>query len=172
MNKMTAAHKRLPFDTWLNVKNLGNGEETQVRINDRGPFVKGRIIDLSRSAAGKIGMMNAGTARVRLTLIRPPSQRTREASGQRGQARQPASGNRGERFDIQVGVFANRANAQAFAERVSKWGHQTDVERYVQGGTARYRVLVIGGRLSQANSRMKKLKVQGIDGILRPRSGR
>ena len=53
MNKLTAAHKRLPFDSWLRVKNLSNGKTTQVRITDRGPFVGKRIIDLSKAAAGR-----------------------------------------------------------------------------------------------------------------------
>ncbi len=171
MDKMTAAHKRLPFDTWVSVRNLVNGRETEVRINDRGPFVKGRIIDLSRTAATRIGMISAGTARVRLTVIRPPGQRARDASGQRGQPRQPASGKQQDQFDIQVGVFSNRANAQGLARRVSKRGHATNVEQFSQAGAPRYRVVVIGGRLSQARARMKKLKVQGIDGILRPRRG-
>ncbi len=171
MDKMTAAHKRLPFDTWVKVKNLANGMETRVRINDRGPFVGKRIIDLSRAAAAQIRMINAGTARVRLTVVRPPGRGAREASGQRGLARQPASARARGQFDIQIGVFANRANAQALAERVSKWGHRTDVQPYSQAGVSRYRVVVIGGRRSQANTRMKKLKIQGIDGILRPRGG-
>ena len=82
MNKMTAAHKRLPFETWLKVENLANGRSTQVRVNDRGPFVGKRIIDLSRAAAADIQMIGTGTARVRLTVIRPPGRQARAASGQ------------------------------------------------------------------------------------------
>jgi rare lipoprotein A len=65
-NKLTAAHKTLPFGTVVKVKNLGNGQTVKVRINDRGPFVKGRIIDLSEKAAKKINMRQQGVAEVRL----------------------------------------------------------------------------------------------------------
>ena len=66
MNDMTAAHKTLPFGTRVRVTNLGNGKSVTVRINDRGPFVKGRVIDLSLAAAKKLDMVNAGLAQVRL----------------------------------------------------------------------------------------------------------
>ena len=64
----TAAHLTLPFDTRVKVTNLDNGKSVWVRINDRGPYAEGRIIDLSRGAARKIGMREAGTARVRLEV--------------------------------------------------------------------------------------------------------
>jgi rare lipoprotein A len=65
----TAAHKSLPFGTQVGVTNLRNGRYVVVRINDRGPYVKGRIIDLSKAAARKIGIGHAGVARVKLELI-------------------------------------------------------------------------------------------------------
>ncbi|MEO8048971.1 MAG: septal ring lytic transglycosylase RlpA family protein [Acidobacteriota bacterium] len=73
MRQLTAAHPRLPFQTWVEVTNLSNGKQVDVRINDRGPFVKGRIVDLSQAAARDIDMLRAGTARVRLKVILPPS---------------------------------------------------------------------------------------------------
>ncbi len=73
MWQLTAAHRRLPFQTWVEVTNLSNGKQVDVRINDRGPFVKGRIVDLSQAAARDIDMLRAGTARVRLKVIPPPS---------------------------------------------------------------------------------------------------
>jgi rare lipoprotein A len=66
----TAAHRTLPFGTRVRVTNLANGESVVVRINDRGPFKRGRIIDLSLGAARKIGMVGTGTARVRVEVIR------------------------------------------------------------------------------------------------------
>jgi rare lipoprotein A len=69
MYTMTAAHRALPFNTRVLVTNLDNGKEVEVRINDRGPFIKGRIIDLSYGAARKIGMVGPGTARVRLEVM-------------------------------------------------------------------------------------------------------
>lgn len=69
MYEFTAAHRTLPFNTVLNVRNKINGLSVQVRINDRGPFAKNRIIDLSKSAAAKIKMIGAGTANVEIFLI-------------------------------------------------------------------------------------------------------
>jgi len=65
-NALTAAHRSLPFGTKVLVENLSNGRSVVVRINDRGPFAGGRIIDLSKAAAAQIGMINAGTAKVRV----------------------------------------------------------------------------------------------------------
>jgi rare lipoprotein A len=69
MGNLTAAHPSLPFGTWVRVTNLRNGKDVIVRINDRGPFVKGRIIDLSISAAKEIGLIKTGTARVKLEAL-------------------------------------------------------------------------------------------------------
>src|SRR3954471_22632817 len=65
--KKTAAHRTLPFGTKVTVKNLSNGKTVKVRINDRGPFVKGRMIDLSKKAAKKIDIVNAGVANVEIS---------------------------------------------------------------------------------------------------------
>ena len=72
MYAYTAAHKTLPLGTYVRVINLENGKSVVVRINDRGPFKKGRIIDLSYAAAKKIGMIEKGTARVRLEILSKP----------------------------------------------------------------------------------------------------
>jgi len=66
---MTAAHRSLPFGTIVEVKNLRNGKSARLRINDRGPFVGGRIIDVSRGGARRLGLMGSGTARVRVTSV-------------------------------------------------------------------------------------------------------
>jgi rare lipoprotein A len=72
MRALTAAHRTLPFDTWVEVTNLTNGKQVSVRVNDRGPFVDGRIIDLSMAAADQIDMVRAGIAQVKLKVIRAP----------------------------------------------------------------------------------------------------
>lgn len=72
MYKMTAAHKTLPLGTMVRVTNEDNGKTIEVKINDRGPYVKGRIIDLSKTAGRAIGMREAGTARVKLEVVRWP----------------------------------------------------------------------------------------------------
>ena len=71
--KLTAAHRSLPFDTWVEVTSLVNNKHVDVRITDRGPFVNGRIIDLSLAAAREIDMVGVGIVRVRIKVIRKPA---------------------------------------------------------------------------------------------------
>lgn len=73
MNEYTGAHRDLPFGTLVRVRNLLNGKEVVVRVNDRGPFIKSRIIDLSRAAASAIGIISRGTVRVSIEVISPPA---------------------------------------------------------------------------------------------------
>lgn len=73
MEKLTAAHRSLPFDTWIEVTNLVNRKRVDVRITDRGPFVNGRIIDLSLAAAREIDLVSAGIVRVRIKVIKKPN---------------------------------------------------------------------------------------------------
>lgn len=77
-NAFTCAHKRLPFNTIMKVVHKGNGKTTYCRINDRGPFVKGRIIDLSRKVAADIGMMSQGIARVKISVHCKSSAKSRK----------------------------------------------------------------------------------------------
>ncbi len=100
MNQLTAAHRTLAFGTWVRVRNLDNGKTVDVRINDRGPFVRDRIIDLSRAAAEAIGMIGTGTARVRLQVIASPASSS------------PKDLSPGNRFVVQVGAFRSRRNAE------------------------------------------------------------
>jgi len=95
MRAMTAAHPSLPFETWVSVRNLENRKSTEVRITDRGPFVKGRIVDLSRAAAEEIDLVRLGIAKVKLTVIDPPR-----------------SYLRGRQFTVQVTTARTQQNAQ------------------------------------------------------------
>lgn len=123
MDQMTAAHRTLPFQTWVRVHDLDNGRTVEVRINDRGPFVNGRIIDLSRAAARSIGMIGPGTAKVRLEVVRTPL----DAS--------PG------RFAVQVGAFRDKGNAERLRARMEKrFGAARSVFR--DGNPAVWRVLV------------------------------
>lgn len=70
MHALTAAHRTLPFGTRVRVTNLANGKSVVVKVNDRGPYVPGRIIDLSYAAAKKIDMLNAGVAEVEIVVVR------------------------------------------------------------------------------------------------------
>lgn len=112
MHAMTAAHKTLPLGVFVKVRNTANGSETVVRVNDRGPFVKGRIIDLSYSAAKKLGVDIAGTAPVRI-----------EALGYRGSggAQYKAIENYDAgNFTVQIGSFKDYANAQRLSGEMRK----------------------------------------------------
>jgi rare lipoprotein A len=73
MHQMTAAHRTLPFGTVVRVTRVDSGRSVTVRINDRGPFVKGRVIDLSYAAASKLGMLRAGVVEVRVDVLAPPA---------------------------------------------------------------------------------------------------
>lgn len=124
MYDLTAAHKTLPFNTKVKVTNLSNGKSVIVRINDRGPFVKGREIDLSKAAAVKIGMIKSGTAKVSLEIVGGDG-----ASGQNASQGQNAAAQNGgkkkngafldsagcDRWNIQLGAFSSRKNAEIFA---------------------------------------------------------
>ncbi|MEJ8572184.1 septal ring lytic transglycosylase RlpA family protein [Microbaculum marinum] len=68
-NAFHAAHRTLPFGTRIRVENLGNGRSVEVRVNDRGPFVRGRVVDVSKAAAAQLGFISAGTAAVRVTVV-------------------------------------------------------------------------------------------------------
>lgn len=76
----TAAHKTLPFGTIVKVTNLKNNTSVTVRINDRGPFIKGRVIDVTTGAARKLGMINSGVAPVELEIISMPEPKSRKTS--------------------------------------------------------------------------------------------
>ena len=160
MNEFTAAHKSLPFDSWLRVKNLSNGKTTQVRITDRGPFVDKRIIDLSKAAAADIDMEENGIARVRLTLIRPPKGWT---------GVKPANQRQAGRFDVQIGLFRERSNASSLASQARRKGHRASVRRTATDGSTRFLVLVAGGNARQATAQLRTLQRQGFEGIMRPR---
>jgi rare lipoprotein A len=117
MERLTAAHRTLPFNTWVEVRNLTNDKRIEVRVTDRGPFIDGRIIDLSRAAARAIDMIGPGTARVRLTIIAPPRQVPAELA--------PV-----ELFAVQTGAFQDRARAERLrSEMESRFGKARVVER-------------------------------------------
>ncbi len=115
MYAMTAAHKTLPIPSYVEVTNLENGRKVILRVNDRGPFIDGRIIDLSYVAAKKLGVYNSGTAHVNVRAIdlRKPAT-TRPATNQSVATGKPAS----DLFYLQVGAFGERANAELMLSRL------------------------------------------------------
>ncbi|HLH04819.1 MAG TPA: septal ring lytic transglycosylase RlpA family protein [Bryobacteraceae bacterium] len=103
MEAMVAAHRLLPFNTWLKVTNLANNQSVNVRVIDRGPFVNGRIIDLSKAAARQIGLLGPGIGEVRLEVISAP----RDI---------PAN----DFYAVQAGAFSSRENAERLREKYAE----------------------------------------------------
>ena len=128
MNDMTAAHPSLPFGTRVMVTNMDNERTAVVRINDRGPFVKGRIIDLSYAAAQVLGMIGPGTARVRLEVL---------MADQGQEAPSPVS-----RFVLQVGAFAVQENAYALKRQVEAHYDGVYIADYKTPNRTYYRVRI------------------------------
>ena len=138
MHGLTAAHTTLPIPTWVEVTNLSNGKKVTVKVNDRGPFVANRLIDLSYAAALELGMIRTGTARVEVRALggapapsvagastpvdaAPP--RAAESPAPRATAaavEAPAAV--GPLLFVQVGAFADEANAERLAERLKASG--------------------------------------------------
>lgn len=135
MNAMTAAHKTLPMGVYVRVLHKRSGKEVVVRINDRGPFVGDRIIDLSESSAARLGMLQEGLAPVKLTAL---GYRLDSQSGSSGY-RQPETYDSGT-FSLQVGSFTVRANAYRYADELRKRFGTADVQEALVQGKAFYRV--------------------------------
>jgi rare lipoprotein A len=131
MHAFTAAHRTLPFGTVVRITNLRNGLQTEVRINDRGPFVSNRIIDLSLSAAQSLQMVGPGTAPVRIELISGPN---RTAGF----------------FGVQVGAFRMQDNAERLRGRLSDRYSPISIIPYDSPAGQFYRVRV--GRLTSEDA--------------------
>ncbi|HEX5529314.1 MAG TPA: septal ring lytic transglycosylase RlpA family protein [Methylomirabilota bacterium] len=126
MNRLTAAHRTLPFGTRLLVTNRDTSQSTEVQVNDRGPFVDGRILDVSYAAARQLGAVGAGIFPVKLRVIALPGGRA-DAPGRDGG------------FTVQVGSFTSRARAEALRDSVG--GDAVIAESTVAGETV-YRVRI------------------------------
>lgn len=110
MHAMTAAHRTLPLGSIVRVTNLGSGDAAIVRITDRGPFVEGRIIDLSQAAAAKIGMIQKGTVEVKVELLKTP--------------RPMADGGH---WAVQIGAFDHEKEARELAAHLTRRYHSANV---------------------------------------------
>lgn len=135
MNALTAAHKTLPLPTYVKVTNLENGRTIVLRVNDRGPFVKGRIIDISRRGAQLLGFDKQGVTKVRV-----------QAVDEHGRApnlpkTQTASIAKDTHF-IQVGAYTQRENAEIQARRLRGRGHEANVETASSNGRTLWRVRI------------------------------
>ncbi|MBF0449924.1 MAG: septal ring lytic transglycosylase RlpA family protein [Candidatus Magnetomorum sp.] len=135
MYDVSAAHKTLPLGTIVRVYNLENKKSLVVRINDRGPFIRGRIIDLSYGAARRLGIVNQGTARVYLKTISipPPPKRIQTVL---------AEISNGSCFQIQVGAFGNRLNAESLCNRLKPLYNDSHILQTKDGTKTFYRVMI------------------------------
>jgi rare lipoprotein A len=154
MHDMTAAHKTMPLGTMVEVKNLDNGRKVRVKVNDRGPFVKGRIIDLSFAAAKEIEMVGPGTANVKVVVLTTP----------RAASSSPPPSSRHSRWIVQAGAFQELSRAEALADDLAGEFKDVDVHRH---GTY-YRV-EIGPwkKRKKADKAQRKLERSGHDAIVK-----
>jgi rare lipoprotein A len=136
MYGLSAAHKTLPLGTWVKVRNLENGTSAELRINDRGPFVRGRVIDLSYGAAKKLGVVGPGTAKVEVVALG-----IRKPDAARGERFTPIDYYSGE-FTFQVGAFAERDNAERLRDQLQQRYDNAHIEPFVNGEEIFYRVRV------------------------------
>jgi rare lipoprotein A len=137
MYAMTAAHKTLPLGTYVRVHHLENNRKLEVRINDRGPFVRGRIIDLSYTAAKELGLVGPGTAKVEIVALGTPAA-TDGGTGRTFVQGDYYSGN----FTFQVGAFSNRENAERLKRKLDEQYKNAHITRYDRGDKIFYRVRV------------------------------
>ena len=146
MEKLTAAHRTLPFGTWVEVANLENEKRVTVRITDRGPFIHGRIIDLSKAAARDIDMLGPGLAKVRLTIVSAP--RELQAANL---------------YAVQVGAFQDKRHAERLRRDLEKeYGPARIVLRSAK--TPVWRVLVgEEPSMDAANGLAERLRSAGRD---------
>jgi rare lipoprotein A len=153
MNDYTAAHKTLPFNTMIRVDNVENGKSVVVRINDRGPYVDNRIIDLSRKAAREIDMIGSGTASVRLSVLR---------EGDRPIDQQNISSS--ETFTIQLAAFESESEANTKSSQITN----SRVEKVTVEGRTIFRVYY--GTYSnpeKAKVDLDRLNNKGIEGFVK-----
>lgn len=160
MHSLTAAHKTLPMDTVLLVKNLENGKNTLVRVNDRGPLIRGRIIDLSYKAAKSLGVVGNGTAKVQIVTLADGTT-TREGETATPDNEDYALGE----FFVQIGSFAKESNATRLQKRFTDAGHTTIIHKSFSPKDILYGVRVyVGKTLHSAKTAEKALIESGYRG--------
>lgn len=144
MHALTAAHKTLPFGTYVRVTNLNNGKSVVVRINDRGPFIKGRIIDLSYAAARKLGLDLAGVVPVKIKVLQKYSPKKST-----------------QKFSVQVGSFSYKKNANALKKKLQKNYRNVYISKIRTPSGTYYRVRIKTRSITAAEKVAKKLMEQG-----------
>jgi peptidoglycan lytic transglycosylase len=149
--QLTAAHRELPLGTVVDVTNLDNGKRVRVRINDRGPFLKGRILDLSQEAARRLDVIGPGVAPVRIEIV------------SLSPAAAPVS--RSGRWAVQIGSFAEPGRAERQVARARTAGHEAFLEPY--NGLSRVKIGPFSTR-DEAQAVLQELEGAGFEGIVVP----
>ena len=149
MYDMTAAHKSLPFGTYVMVTNLNNGKSAMVRINDRGPFIKGRIIDLSYAAARALDMVNSGTAPVKLEVLLEYSPNYSS-----------------QKFSVQVGSFVEKKNAESLKNVLKKKFDGVYITLFKTANQNFFRVRIKARTRQEAESLARRLMQTGFSAIV------
>ena len=144
MHALTAAHKTLPYGTHVKVTNLNNGKAVVVRINDRGPFIKGRIIDLSYAAARKLGLDLSGVAPVKIKVLKQYSPKKSS-----------------QKFSVQVGSFSRKQNAQSLKRKLQRSYRNVFISTIETGSGTFYRVRIKAPNIKSAEKIASKLMRQG-----------
>jgi rare lipoprotein A len=159
MHGMTAAHKTLPIPALVKVTNLENGKTLVLRVNDRGPFHEGRIIDLSKAAAQKLDVLKHGTAKVKVEAIGKPQQVTNPQYA-------PATKDYRNRLFVQVGSFSSRDSALNVLRSLGDKGYQDGrIQTADIGGKRLYRVQIgpyaTPSAAEKVHNHLNKLGYQG-----------
>jgi rare lipoprotein A len=168
MYAMTAAHKSIPIPAYVRVTHLGNGRSIVVRVNDRGPFVGDRIIDLSYTAAWKLDMIRSGTAPVEIRVLEPGDEPPPLRTATAPTASPPVAIDSAPPVTVtryvQAGAFAARVNAEAMVARLEGTGIRNTVIREARvGDRSLYRVQVGPvGNAGEADALIDRLRAAGV----------
>jgi rare lipoprotein A len=165
MYAMSAAHKTLPLPSYVKVTNLDNNKSVIVRVNDRGPFHAGRIIDLSYSAAYQLGVVAKGTGRVEVEAIDPGNWQSVKTPSSKKQADKQMSTLLMSKAFIQVGAFGDKKNAQAVVNKLKNHFSQAVLVVKKRSGEQWLEVVKVGPFSSQLllDNALKQLKIQGFN---------
>ncbi|MGD2245380.1 MAG: septal ring lytic transglycosylase RlpA family protein [Candidatus Aminicenantes bacterium] len=149
MNDLTAAHDTLPFGSYVMVTNLSNKKSVVVRINDRGPYIEGRIIDLSYAAAKALDMVDRGIVRVRIEVLKNLSPR-------------PSS----QKYSVQVGSFTVKANAIHLRRKIRSRYGKVYITKFHTGRQTYYRVRIKARTRNDAERIAQRLQADGHTAIV------
>jgi rare lipoprotein A len=154
MHKMTAAHKILPMNTMLLVRNLENGRETVVRVNDRGPFARERVIDLSLAAAKELDLVRPGLARIEIIAMGEAAATVKKAGAPPAKLvhQDFKKGN----YFVQIGSFLKRDNAERLARSFLDRDYRVIIQPYITSGFTYYRVQIFAGTELKPARRFEK----------------